>query len=189
MARRSTPTPTARLRFLDAGLAVLGEHGHAGLKLATVCERAGTTTGSFYHAFPNWADFTSALIRYWREDFSRLLIEGALHITDPRERLDRLVEIGLQLDPDSEAAIRVWAAHEPQVLAHLTDVDAARHAVIRDTYRELLDDPKRADDYAAIAMYLLIGFQSGTIRSPGALATGFTEFLAQTLGEQSESRG
>lgn len=184
-SRRSTPTPAARARFLDAGLAILGERGHAGLKLAAVCARAGTTTGSFYHAFPKWARYTSDLIAYWREEQSQRLISNAMTVTDPRERLDHLIDIGLHLDPDSESAIRVWAAHDPEVLAHLTEVDAIRHAAIRDTYLQVGGDAALADEYARIAMYLLVGYQSGTQRSPEALAIGFRRLMEAILATES----
>lgn len=188
-ARRSTPTEYARRRFLDAGLAILAETGHAGLKLATVCARAGTTTGSFYHAFGNWAEFTSALIGHWRQEQSQRLITDALEIADPRERIEFLYGVALRLNPDSEAAIRVWAAHDPEVLAHLTEVDATRHAVIRDTYFELTGRRRLADEYARVAMYLLVGYQSGTLRSADALATGMRTMIEATLADRSPAPG
>lgn len=179
--RKSTPTRWAQRRFLDAGLAVLADSGHAGLKQAAVCARAGATTGSFYHAFPSWGEYTSALIAHWREDQSQRLIVEATEIADPRARLERLVEIGLTLNPDSEAAIRVWAAHDPEVLAHLAEVDTIRLAAIRDTYVELVGDDGAADEYARIAMYLLVGFQSGTLRSADALERGYRTVVAAAL--------
>jgi AcrR family transcriptional regulator len=180
-ARKSAPTQWARQRFLDAGLAVLGEQGHAGLKLATVCERTGATTGSFYHAFSSWGRFTSDLIGYWREDQSQRLIVDAMLIEDPRMRLERLVEIGLGLDPDSEAAIRVWAAHDPEVVEHLTEVDQIRHAAISETYVQIGGDPVDADRFARVAMYLLVGYQCGTIRSDDALELGYRTVVRVAL--------
>ncbi len=93
-AKRKVPTRGAQLRYLEAGLDVLGRQGHAGLKLATVCEAVGATTGSFYHAFPpNWPEYTSALIRYWREAKSDRLISSAREVADPVERLEFLIDI------------------------------------------------------------------------------------------------
>ncbi|BDH57587.1 TetR/AcrR family transcriptional regulator [Tsukamurella sp. PLM1] len=179
--RKSAPTPQARRRFLDAGLAVLGRHGHADLKLAAVCARAGATTGSFYHAFASWGEYTSELIAFWREDQSLRLIVEATAIADPRARLERLVEIGLSLDADSEAAIRVWAAHDPEVLTHLAEVDAIRLAAIRETYVAIVGDEARADEFARIAMYLLVGYQSGTLRSDAALELGYRTVIDAAL--------
>ncbi|WP_245537784.1 TetR/AcrR family transcriptional regulator [Tsukamurella paurometabola] len=162
---------------------MLARQGHAGLKLASVCDHLGATTGSFYHAFPSWNAYRSDLIAYWREDQSHRLIVEAEEITDPSERLERLTQIGLTLHSDVEAAIRVWAAHDPQVQAFQADVDATRYAVIRDTYRELRDDAERADAFARIAMYLLIGYQSGTLRSDAALERGYRMVISAALSD------
>ena len=182
MVKKSVPSEHARRRFLDAGLAVLGERGHAGLKLAQVCAAAGATTGSFYHAFGRWADFKTALIAHWRHEQSRRLIDGALAVDDPRARIDVLVDIGLTLNRETESAIRVWSTHDAEVLAHLEEVDRERARVIADTSAELIDDPQTAELYAQVAMYLLIGYQMGTVDSIDALRFGFTTMLEQVLG-------
>ncbi|GAB90765.1 TetR/AcrR family transcriptional regulator [Gordonia rhizosphera] len=179
--KRARPSEYARRRYLDAGLEVLADRGHAGLKLAAVCEATGTTTGSFYHAFANWSEFTSALIGYWRDEKSRRPIAEARAVADPRERLDYLIDIGLRLPHESEAAIRVWAAHDPEVLEIQQAVDAERRAFIADTYAEVLGDASAANQFATAAMYLLIGYESGTLPSQDALATGFRSILSHAL--------
>ena len=80
------PSRRAQVRFLEAGLRILADQGHAGLKLAAVCDEAGATSGSFYYAFPAWSDYTSALITYWRDDQSHRLIGEASSVADPKER-------------------------------------------------------------------------------------------------------
>ncbi|WP_375003003.1 TetR/AcrR family transcriptional regulator [Gordonia sp. PS3] len=181
--KQSVPSEHARRRFLDAGLAVLGEHGHAGLKLAQVCRVAGTTTGSFYHAFADWAEYKSALIDYWREEHSRRPIGDAIAVDDPRERIDFLIGVGLGLDRASEAAIRVWSTHDSGVLAHLAEVDRERAEVIRETSAEVIGDADRAEKFAQVAMYLLIGYQMGTVDSLDALRFGFESMLAGAMGD------
>ncbi|MBS9372099.1 hypothetical protein GON09_001063 [Rhodococcus sp. B50] len=175
------PTRGAQLRFLDAGLDVLGREGHAGLKLATVCKAAGATTGSFYHAFPSWPEFTTALIGYWREEKSDLLIRRAAEISDPVERLTALIDIGLQLPHDSEAAIRVWAAHDPDVRAVQTGTDEERRRIIADAYFEATGDRDLAERNATVAMYLLVGYESGTYRDRDALGWAFRSFMEKGL--------
>lgn len=179
--KRANPSEYAQRRYLDAGLTVLSAEGHAGLKLAAVCSATNTTTGSFYHAFANWADFTSALIRYWRDEQSQRLIAGARDIADPRERLFALLDIGLRLPHATEAAIRVWAAHDAEVFAIQETVDRERRDIIADTYFEVLGDRTAADEFATASMYLLIGFESGTLHSHDALARGFGVVLERAL--------
>ncbi|MFT4124960.1 MAG: TetR/AcrR family transcriptional regulator [Gordonia sp. (in: high G+C Gram-positive bacteria)] len=179
--KRSTPSRYARVRFLEAGLAVLAEQGYAALKLAAVCTEADATTGSFYHAFESWAEFTSALIAYWREEQSQRLIAEARMITDPRARLDLLVDIGLSLPHDSESAIRIWAAHDPEVRAYQADVDRERRDFIAETFREVLGDGPESELFATVSMYLLVGHETSTLRSREALALGFETFLERAL--------
>lgn len=180
--RRSTPSRYARVRFLEAGLTVLAEDGYGALKLAAVCARADATTGSFYHAFDNWAEFTSALIAYWREEKSQRPIAEARKVADPRERLAVLMDIGLTLPHDSERAIRVWAAQDPEVREHQEAVDLERRDFIADTYRDALGDDFRAQEYATLSMYLLVGYESGTLRSYETLNLGFRLFLESAIG-------
>lgn len=183
MAKKSVPSENARRRFLDAGLTVLGEHGHAGLKLAEVCAAAGATTGSFYHAFGNWAEFKTALIAYWRQEQSRRLIDEALAVADARERIAVLTGIGLTLDRASEAAIRVWSTHDDEVLQHLREVDRERARVVADTSAEIMGDADKAEVLAKVSMYLMIGYQMSTDPSLAALREGFQTMLEQVMGD------
>jgi AcrR family transcriptional regulator len=182
--RKRTPTRGAQLRYLEAGLRVLANHGHAGLKLATVCETVGATTGSFYHAFPNWGDYTSALIRYWREEKSDRFIRSARDVTDPVQRLRFLIDVALQLPHESEAAIRVWASHDSAVRAIQIDADEERRRFISDAYFDAIGDRDRADRYATVAMYLLVGYENATHRSRSALRWALETYFQQALAEE-----
>ena len=53
----------SREAYFETGLDVLSDLGYGGLKLAEVCNRLGVTTGSFYHYFSGWPDYTQA--RNW----------------------------------------------------------------------------------------------------------------------------
>lgn len=179
---RSTPSRYVQLRFLEAGMAVLTERGHAGLKLAAVCAQAGSSTGSFYHAFPSWPEFTSALIEYWRETKSNRIIEAARQVPDAYDRLMSLIDTGMTLPHATEAAIRVWAAHDPEVARHQAEVDLERRDVIAEAYTEVIGDPDLAQRYATTALYLLVGYESGTLQSPDTLAFAFRTFIDGALG-------
>ncbi len=179
--KTSTPSHSARVRYLDAGLRVLADQGHAGLKLATVCEVIGATTGSFYHAFSNWPAYTSALIHHWREKESRRPIAEARTVTDPVARLQFLTDIAMRLPHDTEAAIRVWAEHDPDVRAVQDDADDERRRFISDTYLEVVGNRADADHYATAAMYLLVGYENGTLRSRETLEWAFQTFIEQAL--------
>lgn len=184
---RSSPSRYVQLRFLEAGLAVLAERGHAALKLAAVCEQAGSSTGSFYHAYPSWPEFTSALITYWRQTKSDRLIAAARQVPDAYDRLMSLTHVGLTLPHATEAAIRVWAAHDPEVARHQAEVDLERRDVIAETYTEVIGDPALAQMYATTALYLLVGYESGTLQSLDTLAFAFRTFTDGALGGPAEA--
>lgn len=184
--KRKVPTRGAQLRYLEAGLDVLGSRGHAGLKLATVCEAVGATSGSFYHAFPSWGEYTSELIHYWRETRSDRLIGNAREITDPVERLEFLIDIALNLPHDSEAAIRVWAAHDPDVRAVQVEADEERRQFIADAYFAATGDRELSERHATVAMYMLVGYESGTHRSRNDLAWAFRTFVEHGLSPAGE---
>ena len=58
-------TTASRDAYLRVGLDILASDGYGALKQSEVCRRMGVTTGSFYHFFRNWADYTRALPDYW----------------------------------------------------------------------------------------------------------------------------
>ncbi|MEE3851629.1 TetR/AcrR family transcriptional regulator [Gordonia sp. LSe1-13] len=184
--KRSTASHTARRRYLDAGLQVLADQGHAGLKQATVCAAVGATTGSFYHAFPSWSDYTSALIRHWRTEQSERPIEQAGAEPDPARRLDVLTVIALSLPHDTEAAIRVWAEHDSDVRAVQEEADEQRRQFIAETYAQVLGDRVLADRFATAAMYLLVGYENGTYRSRETLEWAFRVFIEQAVRDAAD---
>ena len=74
--------------FFQAGFDVLAESGYGGLKLASVCGRLGVTSGSFYHHFANWSEYTRQLITHWQVQMT-VRVEEVGEEPDPRRRLDR----------------------------------------------------------------------------------------------------
>lgn len=181
--KASQPSRRIKVRYLEAGLKVLARDGYPGLKLAEVCAAVGATTGSFYYAFDNWAAYTSELIEYWRENIADRAIQEAQAITEPRDRLDHMIELARTLPHGSEAAIRVWAAHDPLVMKIQRSVDAQRCAVIAATYEELLGDRDEAERYARAAMYLFIGHESGTLPSTETMEWAFRALMDRALND------
>ena len=93
----------SRELFFQAGFDVLAESGYGGLKLASVCNRLGVTSGSFYHHFASWSEYTRQLVTDWRDRMT-VRVEEVGDDPDPRRRLDRLIEGGLTLPHGAESA-------------------------------------------------------------------------------------
>ncbi|MGO3327519.1 TetR/AcrR family transcriptional regulator [Gordonia sp. (in: high G+C Gram-positive bacteria)] len=148
-----------RRRFLHAGMTVLARDGYSGFKQAAVCTEAGVTTGAFYHSFRNWKAFESALIAHWRLEATDRLVESARSVTDPRDRIDALTHIALNLPHDAERAIRSWASVDATVFEALTEVESARRDAIAEMGVELFGR-ELAGRLASTAMLLLTGFEN-----------------------------
>jgi AcrR family transcriptional regulator len=153
----------SRVGFLETGLSVLSDLGYGGLKLAEVCSRLGVTSGSFYHYFDNWPTYTKELLEHWRQANTVRLVEGIRTEPDPRRRLDRIIDIGLNLPHGAEAAIRAWSSADSDVHAVQVDVDNERHRILCESALEILHDERQAQLFADWAVYLLVGYEQATL--------------------------
>ncbi|MFJ2758986.1 TetR/AcrR family transcriptional regulator [Nocardioides sp. NPDC087217] len=142
--------------FYDAGLEILASDGYAGLKLAPLCAHLGVTTGSFYHRFDNWADFTGRLIAHWHQQRTTMLVNLVAAEPDPIHRLKMLHDVAMSLPHRAEAAIRAWSAIDPSVRAVQAAVDEERYQVVLETFRALVPE-QDAMSYARTALFLVAG--------------------------------
>jgi AcrR family transcriptional regulator len=153
----------SRVGFLETGLSVLSDLGYGGLKLAEVCTRLGVTSGSFYHYFDNWPTYTKELLEHWRQANTVRLVEWIRTEPDPRRRLDRIIDIGLNLPHGAEAAIRAWSSADSDVHPVQVDVDNERHRILCESALEILHDERQAELFADWAVYLLVGYEQATL--------------------------
>ena len=161
----------SRESYFETGLDVLSDLGYGGLKLAEVCNRLGVTTGSFYHYFTSWPAYTKELVAHWMQQRTVLVIEALRGETDPRRRIDTLVQVGLGLPHGAEAAIRVWSSLDPHVHSVQVAVDRQRYDIMCESAFEILKNERQAQVFAAWAMYLLVGYEQATLPpDPDALA-------------------
>ncbi|HZQ33517.1 MAG TPA: TetR/AcrR family transcriptional regulator [Mycobacterium sp.] len=157
-------TGISREVYFETGLDVLSELGYGGLKLAEVCNRLGVTSGSFYHYFSNWSDYTHGLVEHWKQASTNRLAEARRQEPNPRRRIDQLIHTGLNLPHGAEAAIRTWSSLDPFVHAVQADVDRERHQVMRDAAAEILHNDRQAQVFADWALYLLVGYEQCTLQ-------------------------
>jgi AcrR family transcriptional regulator len=149
-------------RFFVAGMEILAEDGYGGLKLADLCLRMRVTSGSFYHHFDSWQDFTRQLVENWREERTLRVAELARAEVDPAERVELLLRFGVSLPHSAEAAIRVWSGVDPFVAEVQESVDRERLDISTQALEALTDDRNVASDLALAAFYLLVGFEQAT---------------------------
>ncbi|WP_067904895.1 TetR/AcrR family transcriptional regulator [Nocardia vaccinii] len=145
--------------YFGVAFELLSEQGYAALKQAALCKRLRVTTGSFYHYFENWHDFTSQLLEHWRIERTAQLIELAQQKVDPVDQLEALLQFALGLPHRAEAAIRVWSKVNPEVRVVQEAVDTQRLEVVLGATRAIFDDEEEALHHARWGLYLLAGYQ------------------------------
>ena len=157
------PTVAARDSFFETGLQILADLGFGGLKLAEVCHRLGVTTGSFYHYFTSCSTYTRELIEYWKQDRTDRLSEMFSQQSDPRQRMQLIIQSVLALPHSAEAAIRAWSSIDPEVHAVQTEVDRQRFQVCYDYAIEIVQDHRQAEVFARYSVYVLVGYEQATL--------------------------
>jgi AcrR family transcriptional regulator len=171
----------SREAYFQTGLDVLSDLGYGGLKLAEVCNRLGVTTGSFYHYFSGWPAYTRELLENWMNQRTVLVIEFLKSETDPRRRIDSLVQVGLELPHSAEAAIRAWSSLDSVVYDIQVKVDQQRYDIMYSSALELLHNRQQAEMFARWAVYLLVGHEQATLPKDTAALAWIAKQLTDAL--------
>ncbi|MDR3662261.1 MAG: TetR/AcrR family transcriptional regulator [Mycobacterium sp.] len=171
----------SRESYFETGFDVLADTGYGGLKLAEVCKRLGVTTGSFYHFFPNWAAYTTELVRHWAHDRTVRIVESVRAHPDPRQRIDTLIREALALPHGAEAAIRVWSGLDSEVHAVQRMVDQHRFDVMCDSAFEILGNRRQAEVFASWGLYVLVGYEQAGVPRDMAGLRWIADQLLDTL--------
>ena len=137
---------------------ILASEGYGVLKLAPLCKRLGVTTGSFYHSFDNWQDFTDHLLADWLVDRTEQTVSIVNRHDDPVLRLRMLAQASFELLHRTEAAIRVWSGVDDRVAAVQRKVDEGRYQVVLDAMTSIVG-PERAEAFTVWGLSTLIGYE------------------------------
>jgi AcrR family transcriptional regulator len=123
--RRAAGIPLTVNDWLDAGYALIAEHGVRALKIERLCHQVGATRGSFYWHFEDIESYRAALVSSWNtfleQDRRSLRKLGALA---PRERLARMMDD--LTSPQQwilERAMREWARSDSTAAAAIRTAD------------------------------------------------------------------
>jgi TetR/AcrR family transcriptional repressor of nem operon len=93
----AAPTP-AKIRLLNAAMALFREHGYTDTTVDDLCRAAGVTKGAFFHHFASKEALATAAVQHWNE-VTAALFAGAPYqaVADPRERLLTYLDFRAQL--------------------------------------------------------------------------------------------
>jgi AcrR family transcriptional regulator len=137
---------------------ILATEGYGSLKLAALCKRLGVTTGSFYHSFDNWQDFTDALLAAWLHERTEETVRIVRQYDDPVERLRMLAQAAYELLHRTEGAIRVWSGVDERVAAVQRKVDDGRYQVVHEAMTAIVG-PARAEAFTIWGLSNLVGYE------------------------------
>lgn len=156
--RRTKRNETLRETWFDAANEILASDGYGALKLAALCKKLGVTTGSFYHSFDNWQDFTDSLLTNWLAEWTERTVEIVRQTEDPVARLRALAVASFELLHRTEGAIRVWAGVDDKVAAVQRKVDEGRYQVVYEAM-EAIVGTELAEAYSVWGLSTLAGFE------------------------------
>jgi TetR/AcrR family transcriptional repressor of nem operon len=169
----------ARARLLKAALELLWEQGYGGIRVESVCERAGVQKGTFYHFFESKSDLTvEALRHHWETiapDYDRIF---SARYT-PAERLSRYFSWVYERQKGHRArAGRVLGCPMLSVGCEVIEQDSAISAAVRELLR------KRAAYFEALFREVK-GGGGAPFTDPAAQAQGL---LAYVVGVVTQAR-
>ncbi len=145
--------------YFEAALDLLVSDGHTSLKVGSLCEALGVTSGSFYGYFSGLPEFVSELISTRFSDQNELLRELAATDLGPEVRLERLRDLTRGVQHRAESAIRVWAQHQPEAGSLQRRLDRERAKALVQVLEPLVGSPEAAQRLGKLGMALLVGWQ------------------------------
>lgn len=167
---------------------LLADEGVSALTIARLCGALGVTKGSFYHHFRGVEDFRTQLLTHWASERSAQVVAAADAIDDPVRRLRVLLEAGVHLPHEAEAAIRAWSRRDPEAWQVRVAVDEARERIIGEAFRAAGVDAEQAELYGRLAVVTLVGAQHrGERTDRRALRAMFDWMLSSALSQVGRS--
>ena len=169
---------------------LLAVEGVGGLTIARLCSALGVTKGSFYHHFRGVEDFRTQLLTHWATDGARQVEAISAAVDDPVRRLRVLLEAGVGLPHEAEAAIRAWSRRDHGAWLVRVAVDEARERIIGQAFVAAGIDPGQAEMYGRLAVATLIGGQHRGERTDRAgLRAMFAWMLQSALDQAGRDQG
>ena len=139
MTKKNQTKRLSREKWLELALATMAQEGRARLRLESLAQKLGVTTGSFYWHFRNRDDFVAQLVEYWSEWSTQQAIDAlSTSNTDAKSRLLALMEHVTKHELSKyDMIMRSWALHEPRVAKAVQMVDDRRLDFVRSLFAEM----------------------------------------------------
>jgi AcrR family transcriptional regulator len=143
--------------WIRAALAVVAEHGVAGVAVDRLAKTLGVTRGSFYWHFRDRRALIDAVLEQWEQQYTIDLVPEAEAIEDPAERLRGVFHRVYELPADQIEVTLHAAAGDPLVAPTLARVIRTRLDLLRRIFTGLGLSDEEASDRAWLAYALYAG--------------------------------
>ena len=183
-ARLGEPTLTAS-DWAEAALQLIAEKGVRALTVGALAARLGVTKGSFYWHFRGRSDLLAASLSRWEERATTEAMRGLDAVTDPRRRLELMLDAASQ-PPRSRSvyAALAEAADDPIVRRVLNRVASERITYLERCYSQLGFSQVRARSQAVFVYAAYRGLLQLAHESPAGLPTdwpSYADLIRSTL--------
>jgi len=167
--------PLSRNDWIQAGLRALAKDGVEAVRVEPIADTLGVTKGSFYWHFKDRGALLGAILAWWEESASTLLIERVVAAADrPKDRLWEMFQIlNLEAVDIYDPAVRGWARQDKAARRTVARVDERRLAFIESLFRDLGFDLDQVVCRARVVHFFQIGEYSAGRRD--AIGTRIAE--------------
>ena len=136
MANKNKTKRLSREKWLESALETMAKEGRARLRLESIAQKLGVTTGSFYWDFKTRDEFVLSVAEYWADWSTTQAIKAVMQKEESAsERLMTLMEHVTEHNLSRyDIVMRSWALHEPRVTKVIEKVDKKRLQFIRQLF-------------------------------------------------------
>lgn len=156
----AAPSRTPRTSWIEEGLRALGVGGPDAVRIETLAQALGVTTGGFYWHFGDRRALLEEMLDTWERVVTDEVIErveggGG----DARAKLRRLFAVAVSSDElmKVELAIRDWARREQAVAARVRRLDNRRMDYMRSLFGAFCLDQDDVEVRCMLAFSVFIG--------------------------------
>jgi len=143
----------------EAAIDVLSQHGLRAIAVEPLALQIGVTKGSFYAHFTTRDDLIAAVLTRWEAIDTDQTIRDVEQITDPRQRLARLLELNFERPRWGRVFAALCASvDDPRVKPTMDRVYRRRLAYFEQALLELGVQPAEAQDRAVLIYTAYVGF-------------------------------
>ena len=177
-----------RERIIAAAAKLFGEKGYHNTTTAEIAESAGVAAGTIYIYFSSKEELLVAVFEEFLGRHMDRLREGVARETTAKAKLERLLELGLELMQDNPDSARIFLSQLRQSTKMITTVAKRSSRAYKDIIESVLEEGVKAGlcrsvNVPATASMLFGAFQNTVL---DWVAEGCTYHLPDLAGELSK---